>query len=94
MPYRETVEELTEALADLLGLYGQGRQFDGMSVAETRAFIEEEDRYDVDHAETCQCRGCWTAAMARRIRTAVDQEQRLAALACCTHREGPANGRA
>jgi hypothetical protein len=40
MPYLETVDELTEALADMLGIYDQRLRFAGMSVAETRVYTE------------------------------------------------------
>jgi hypothetical protein len=71
MPDTDSVEALAEALADALGIYQQQRQFVGLTVAETRAFIAAHDVYDLAHADTCQCRMCWTGAMERRIRTAV-----------------------
>lgn len=79
MPYLESVEELAEALADMLGIYNQGLQFVGMTVAETRAYNNSRSHGDCDgdHADTCQCRMCWTAAMERRIRAAVHHEAAL-----------------
>ena len=73
MPYLETVGELAEALADMLGLYSQGLHFVGMTREESRAQID----WIADHADDCFCRTCWTTAMERRIRTAVANAQRL-----------------
>jgi hypothetical protein len=83
MPYLETVEELAEALADLLGIYNQGLQFVGMTVKETRAYNDSRSHGDCDgdHAHTCQCRMCWIAAMERRIRAVVAHEQILSSKA-------------
>lgn len=68
MPYLETVEELAEHLADLLGIYNQGMRLVGVPDADVRQ-VEDTGLYD--HADVCQCRGCWCAAMERRIRGAV-----------------------
>ena len=73
MPYLETVVELSEALADMLGLYNQAIHFVGMTREESRAQID----WIADHADDCACRACWTAAMARRIRAVVTNEQRM-----------------
>ena len=75
MPYLETVGELAEGLADLCGIYSQGLHFIGMTREESRAQTE----WIADHADDCTCRACWTEAMARRIRAAVANEQRLKA---------------
>lgn len=74
MPMLETVDELAEALADMVGIYNQGLRFVGMTVAESRACLD----WNEDHAEDCQCRMCWCGAMAARIRQAVAHEERLA----------------
>mgnify|MGYP001566689063 CR=1 FL=1 len=67
MPYVETVEELAERIAEMLGIYNQGRKFVGMTPVESRAQTD----WSADHAEDCQCRTCWCGAMERRIRGAV-----------------------
>jgi hypothetical protein len=74
MPYVETVEDLTERLADMLGIYNQGIHFVGLTPLESR----QQDDWLVDHADDCQCRMCWCGAMERRIRAAVANEHRLA----------------
>lgn len=74
MPYIETMEELVEELADMLGIYNQGLCLVGIPAAETRT-IEDPQCYD--HAETCDCRGCWCARLAHRIRQAVAHEALL-----------------
>lgn len=73
MPYLETVGELAEAIADMLGLYNQGIHFVGMTRQASRAQID----WVADHAGDCFCRACWTAAMERRMRAALTNEQRL-----------------
>jgi hypothetical protein len=80
MPNMETVDELAEALADMLGIYNQGLQFVGMTVAETRKYNDKRSHGDCDgdHADTCQCRMCWCGEMERRIRAAVANEQVVA----------------
>ena len=77
MPYLETVEELTEALADMLGLYQQRLKFVGMTHQETRAQVEQSGDWSGDHADDCECRMCWCGRMETRIRTAVANEARL-----------------
>jgi hypothetical protein len=74
----ENVEELAEALADLLGIYNQRLQFVGMTVEETRRYndLRPHGDCDGDHDTACGCRMCWTAAMERRIRAAVHNEER------------------
>ena len=78
MPYLETVDELTEALADMLGIYDQRLRFSGMSVAETRVYTAARQEWDRDHADDCGCRMCWTFDIRNRIRAAVANEARLA----------------
>ena len=72
MPYIETVEELAEALADMLGIYNQGLQLVGIADAKN---VEDPGTYD--HADTCACRMCWTGKMETRIRAAVAHEHLL-----------------
>ena len=78
MPYLETVEELAEALADMLRIYQQRPTFVGMTLQETRAQIAATGDWNGDHADDCACRGCWCASMERRIRQAVAHETHLA----------------
>ena len=59
-PYRETVEELVEVLADMVGIAAQGLQ----------------EYSHLTHAPTCQCRRCWCDRTAQRIRAAVRYEAR------------------
>ena len=74
MPYIELPDELAEALADMLGIsFRQKLRFVGLSIEESAA----RDDWDVDHADDCGCRVCWTGAIARRIRTSVANEQAL-----------------
>jgi hypothetical protein len=83
MPYLETVPELAEALADMLGIYGQHLRFVGMTVAESRQLRASGDASGFEsHADDCGCRQCWTGAMERRIRQAVAHEH------LPTHKEG------
>lgn len=70
MPYRESVEELAEALADMLGIYSQGLEFVGKTRAESRQILAEAG-WIYDHAPTCECRTCWCGRMERRIHAAV-----------------------
>ena len=67
MPYIESVEELAEALADMLGIYNQGMRLVGVPDAEVRN-IADTQLYD--HTDDCACRGCWCARMEQRIRAA------------------------
>ena len=73
MPYIETVCELAEALADMIGVYNQHIHFVGMTRQESR----EQTDWIADHANDCGCRACWMAAMERRIRAAVANKERL-----------------
>lgn len=88
MPYIEIVDDLVESLADTLGIYNQRRRFDGLSVEASRALVEQSSHgdSDYDHADDCACRMCWCADMARRIRAAVANEQRLASI---TQKQAP-----
>ena len=72
MPYRETVSELAEALADMLGIYNHGIRFVGLTPVESRAQAD----WIADHADDCTCRMCWCGQMEQRIREAVTNEQR------------------
>ena len=76
MPYLETVEELAEALADMLGIYNQGLRLVGVADAKN---VEDPGTYD--HADTCACRMCWTGALAVRIRAAVTHDHLLESIA-------------
>ena len=71
MPYIETVDELAENLATMLGIYNHGLQL-----------VHPEDDGS-SHTDACECRQCWCGEMARRIRKAVANETRLA----CTTRQ-------
>jgi hypothetical protein len=71
MPYCETVPELAEAIADMLGIYQQGLQREGLTILETKALVDATGEWDFDHADTCACRQCWCAWMEDRIRKAV-----------------------
>ena len=73
MPYIELPDELAEALADMLGIYRQKLRFVGWTIEDSVA----HDDWDVAHADDCGCRACWTAAIARRIRASVANEQAL-----------------
>lgn len=88
MPYIETIDDLVGSLADTLGIYNQRRRFHGLSVAESRARVEKspDSGSDYDHANDCGCRMCWCARMARRMRAAVANEERLASI---TQKETP-----
>lgn len=75
MPYLETVEELAEALANLLGVYNQGMRLEGdIPPSEVRHLLDTQLYH---HSTDCECRGCWCAAMENRIRAAVAHEKRL-----------------
>ena len=78
MPYIETVEELAEAVADMIGIYNYGIKFVGHTNEESRQ-MHAEGCIMVDHADDCGCRMCWTGGMEHRIRDAVANEQRLMA---------------
>jgi hypothetical protein len=71
MPKPETVEELAESLADMLGLHNRGIQKHGLTVEQTRRLIDATGEWHFDHAESCQCRMCWCGELGRRIRAAV-----------------------
>jgi hypothetical protein len=77
MPILETVEELAEALADMMGIYQQALQAEGRTIQETRERVAQTGDRDFDHADTCGCRQCWCGHMERRIRAAVAHERLL-----------------
>jgi hypothetical protein len=75
MPYRETVSELVEALADLCGVYNQGLRFAGMTVEASREFHGSGAASGHEnHADDCGCRLCWTGRLQARIRAAVSHD--------------------
>ena len=71
MPSIETIQELAEALADMLGIYNQGMRLVGVPDADV-CTIEDTGLYD--HADECQCRMCWCGQMERRICAAAAHE--------------------
>ena len=83
MPYIESVEELAEALADMLGIYNQCMQLVGVPDAEVRHIV---DTQLYDHTDDCGCRGCWCARMQRRIRSAAAYDVQHSA---APRRQGP-----
>ena len=67
MPNIETVDELADHLADLLGIYQDKRC--------------EFNEADYDHVNDCNCRVGWVPVMADRIRQAVANEAGLLGMA-------------
>lgn len=70
-PSLETVAELAEALADMLGLSNQHVRFAHMPVAESGQLQSSGAASGSEnHADDCGCRLCWCGQMEARIRAA------------------------
>ena len=65
MPYLETVEELAESLADMLGIYNHQLRL-----------VNPHDEGS-SHTDDCGCRKCWCGVMEERMRAAVRNEVTL-----------------
>jgi len=66
MPYIETVNELAEAIANMIGIYGTNKCACGCG----------DDEQD-DHADKCSCRSCFVGGIEQRIRQAVGNDEKL-----------------
>ena len=72
MPYMETPNDLADHLADLLGIYEDGR-----CSSEDGVLHDRPEGQERQHIPDCDCRVFWVPLMAQRIKDAVDTERSI-----------------
>lgn len=78
MPHIETVDDLAEHIADIIGIYGTDCDVDDCGCQDVCKIWPCECRSAwPDHGNECMCRMCFTSDIRRRIRESVENDARL-----------------
>ncbi len=78
MPHIETVDDLAESLANMMGIYGITCDVEDCGCRDVCKIWPCECLSRLgDHSDSCMCRMCFTSEMRRRIRESVENEVKL-----------------